>query len=38
MENRPSILIALRPALYEQLFAEEQQERLRNLGEITIQR
>ena len=38
MENRPSILIALRPALYEQLFAEEQQEQLRNVGDVTMQR
>ena len=37
MEDKPNTLIAMRPALYDQLIAEEQQERLRNLGDVTIQ-
>ena len=37
MPDRPNILIAMRPALFEQLFAEEQQSRLRTLGELTLQ-
>jgi len=34
--ERPKILIALRPALYDQLFAPAQQERLRGLGDVTM--
>ncbi|MYD11764.1 MAG: hydroxyacid dehydrogenase [Chloroflexi bacterium] len=37
MTDRPDILIAMRPALFDQLFAEAQQRRLRALGEITLQ-
>lgn len=33
---RPKILIALRQALYDQLFAPAQQERLRGLGDLTM--
>lgn len=37
MADRPEILIAMRPALYDQLFAGEQQARLRGLGAVTLQ-
>ena len=37
MTNKPNILIALRPALFDQLFAQAQQERLRALGDVTMQ-
>lgn len=37
MADRPDILIAMRPALFDQLFAEEQQTRLRALGGVTLQ-
>jgi len=37
MTDKPNILIAMRPALFDQLFAEEQQMRLGALGEITLQ-
>lgn len=37
MENKPNILIAMRPALYDQLFAAAQQERLEALGDLTMQ-
>ena len=37
MADRPKILTALRPALFDQLFADEQQKRLRGLGEVTAQ-
>ena len=37
MEKRANILIAMRPALYQQLFAPAQQERLRALGNLTAQ-
>ena len=35
--DRPDILIAMRPALFDQLFAEDQQARLRALGAVTLQ-
>lgn len=37
MADISNILIAMRPALFDQLFAEEQQMRLRAMGEITMQ-
>ena len=37
MTDRPNILIAMRPALFDQLFAEDQQTRLRKLGNVTMQ-
>ncbi len=37
MSNKPKILTALRPALFDQLFAQVQQERLRALGDVTMQ-
>ena len=35
--GKPDILIAMRPALFDQLFTEAQQARLRGLGELTLQ-
>lgn len=35
--NKANILVAMRPALFEQLFAPAQQERLRALGALTLQ-
>ncbi|MDE2854868.1 MAG: hydroxyacid dehydrogenase [Chloroflexota bacterium] len=35
--DKPKILIALRPALYDLLFADEQKERLASLGELSRQ-
>ncbi len=35
--DKPKILIALRPALYDLLFADEQKERLASLGELSLQ-
>ena len=35
--DKPHILIALRPPLLDQLFAEDQQSRLRALGNVTMQ-
>ena len=37
MTDRPNILIAMRPALFVQLFAEAQQRRIRALGDVTLQ-
>ncbi len=37
MPGKPRILIAVKPALYDLLFAAEQQERLRGLGDATLQ-
>lgn len=37
MENKVKLLIAMRPALFDMLFAEAQQERLRTLGDLTMQ-
>ncbi|MCY3799618.1 MAG: hydroxyacid dehydrogenase [Chloroflexi bacterium] len=37
MRDRPSILVAMRPPLFDQLFAEDQQTRLRALGNVTMQ-
>ena len=37
MPDRPNILIAMRPALFDQLFADEQQALLDELGEVTLQ-
>ena len=37
MPEKPNILIAVKPALYDLLFAEAQQERLRALGDVTMQ-
>ena len=37
MTDKPNILVAMRPALFDQLFAEEQQIRLRNMGALTMQ-
>ena len=36
MHDKPRILIALRPALFDLLFADEQQARLRALGDVTM--
>lgn len=36
MTNKPNILIALRSSLFDQLFAVEQQARLRHLGNVTM--
>ena len=36
MTDKPNILIAMRPALFEQLFAEDQQSRLHALGNVTM--
>lgn len=36
MTSKPKILIALQPALFDLLFAEEQQTRLRSLGDVTM--
>jgi phosphoglycerate dehydrogenase-like enzyme len=35
--DQPNILIAMRPPLFDQLFAEDQQARLRKLGKVTMQ-
>ncbi len=37
MTEKPNILIAMRPALFDQLFSEEQQTRLREMGAVTLQ-
>jgi len=37
MMDKSDILIAMRPALFDQLFAEEQQIRLRKMGALTMQ-
>ncbi len=37
MTDKPNILVAMRPALFDQLFAEEQQIRLRKMGALTMQ-
>lgn len=34
--DKPNILIAMRPSLFDQLFAEDQQTRLRKLGNVTM--
>ena len=36
MRGKPKILIALRPALFDLLFAKEEQARLRRLGDVTM--
>jgi len=36
VHDKPQILIALRSSLFDQLFADEQQARLRALGEVTM--
>ena len=38
MKNNPNILVAMRPALYEELFSAELDGRLRALGEVTVLR
>lgn len=35
--DKPNILVAMRPALYDLLFGEDQQTRLRALGNVTMQ-
>ena len=36
MRDKPKILIALRPALYDLLFADEQKERLATMGDLSL--